>query len=88
MTKVKIYTSTYCGYCNAAKGILIQKGIEFVEIDLSKDHELRISLLEKHSWRTVPIITINDNLVGGYFELLALERKGELDKLLSRGTDD
>ncbi|MGB2692429.1 MAG: glutaredoxin 3 [Thermodesulfobacteriota bacterium] len=82
MTKIKIYTSTYCGYCNAAKGLLKNKGVEFMEIDLTSDHELRIKLVEKHKWRTVPIIIINDNLVGGYDELVALERKGELDQLL------
>ena len=82
MTKIEVYTSTYCGYCNAAKGLLKNKGVEFVEIDLTTDHELRIELVEKHNWRTVPIIIINDNLVGGYDELIALERKGELDQLL------
>jgi GrxC family glutaredoxin len=82
LTKIEIYTSTYCGYCNAAKGLLKNKGVEFMEIDLTSDHELRIKLVEKHKWRTVPIIIINDNLVGGYDELVALERKGELDQLL------
>ncbi|MEX0999819.1 MAG: glutaredoxin domain-containing protein [Thermodesulfobacteriota bacterium] len=82
MTKIEIYTSTYCGYCNAAKSFFKNKGAEFVEIDLTRDHELRMKLVEKHKWRTVPIIIINDNLVGGYEELIALERKGELDQLL------
>ncbi len=44
LTKVEIYTSTYCGYCNAAKGILKNTGVQFVEIDLSDNHELRIKL--------------------------------------------
>lgn len=82
MSKIKIYTSTYCGYCNAAKGLLKNKGVEFVEVDLTTDHELRIELVEKHNWRTVPMIIINDNLVGGYDELVALERTGELDQML------
>jgi len=82
LTKIEVYTSTYCGYCNAAKDLLKNKGVEFVEIDLTTDHELRIELVEKHNWRTVPIIIINDNLVGGYDELIALERKGQLDQLL------
>jgi len=88
LTKVEIYTSTYCGYCNAAKGILKNKGVEFVEIDLSSNHELRIKLHQKHNWRTVPIIVINDNLVGGYHDLVALDRKGELDRLLEIEIED
>lgn len=82
LTKVEVYTSTYCAYCHAAKGFLKNKGVEFMEIDLTSDHELRIELVEKHKWRTVPIIIINDNFIGGYDELVALERKGELDQLL------
>lgn len=82
LTKVEIYTSTYCAYCHAAKRLLAQKGVEYVEVDLSSDHELRISLVEKHNWRTVPIILINDELIGGYDELAELERNGELDGLL------
>lgn len=88
LSKVEIFTSTYCGYCNAAKGLLKNKGVEFVEVDLTSDHELRIALVEKHNWRTVPIIIINDNLVGGYDELVALERKGELDQLLEIDISD
>lgn len=83
MIKVEIYTSNYCGYCNAAKALLAKKGVEYREVNLSKDHELRIKLVEKHNWRTVPMILINDSLIGGYYELVALERRGELDQLLS-----
>ena len=88
LSKVKVYTSTYCPYCHAAKGLLSRKGVDYVEIDLSTDHELRIELVEKHNWRTVPIILINDELVGGYDELVELERKGELDRLLAIEIED
>ena len=86
MRKVEIYTSTFCGYCRAAKSLLIKKGVEYIEIDLASDPQLRVELVEKHKWRTVPIIVINDELVGGYFELLELEKKGALDELL--GSED
>jgi len=59
-----------------------------MEIDLSGDHELRIKLVEKHNWRTVPIILINDNLIGGYDQLVELERRGELDQLLLSEVED
>lgn len=88
MTKVEVYTSTYCAYCHAAKGFLQNKGIEYIEIDLTNNHELRIELVEKHSWRTVPIIIINGKLIGGYQELVALERQGELDELLTIEIED
>ncbi len=83
---MEIYTSIYCAYCNAAKGLLTKKGVEYIEVDLSSDPALRIELVQKHKWRTVPIIIINDELIGGYFELVDLEKKGVLDELL--GTED
>ncbi len=84
LTKVEIYTSTFCGYCRAAKSLLIKKGVEYVEVDLSSDPQLRVEIVEKHKWRTVPIIIINDELIGGYFELVDLEKKGILDGLLAK----
>ncbi len=88
MSKVEIYTSTYCAYCYAAKALLKKKGVEYTEVNLSKDRELRIKLVEKHNWRTVPMIVINENLIGGYEQLVELERRGELDQLLSVETKD
>jgi len=88
LIKVEIYTSNYCAYCNAAKALLNKKGVEYTEVNLSKDHELRIKLVEKHNWRTMPIILINDNLIGGYDQLVELERKGELDQLLAIEIED
>ncbi len=82
MNKIEIYVSKNCPYCHAAKALLNRKGEDFTEIDLTTNHELRLSMVEKYNWRTVPIILINDALIGGYDQLVELERKGELDKLL------
>jgi len=83
MNKVKIYTSTYCGYCTAAKALLDDKGIDYKEIDISQDHEQRRKVMEEFNWRTVPIIVINDRVIGGYRELKTLEIQNKLDSLLN-----
>lgn len=83
MAKVHLYTTLYCPYCRAAKNLLEQKGVEFEEIDLTYDLEQRKLLVEKHKWRTVPIIMINEELIGGYDQLVELERKNKLDELLN-----
>ena len=78
MKKIVVYTSTYCGFCDSAKRLLDQKGLKYEAIDLSKDPELRQKLSVENSWRTVPMIFIDDKFIGGFTELVALDSKGEL----------
>ena len=83
MTKVTMYTKTFCGYCMAVKRFLNNRGIEFEEINIRSDPELRREMLDRAQGRfTVPQIFIDDQAVGGYIELRALGRSGELDELL------
>jgi len=85
MAKVEIYTANYCPYCTKAKGLLERKGVEFTEIDVTKDADGRVKLVERAGGqRTVPQIFINDNLVeGGSDGLHALDAEGKLDELLN-----
>ncbi len=82
MSRVVIYTTTYCPYCRAAKALLDSKGVEYEEIDLTKDPTAKRRIMEEMGWRTVPIILINGNLIGGYDQLQGLEREGKLDEIL------
>lgn len=84
MANVTVYTTEYCPYCTRAKNLLKQKGVAFTEVNLEgKPDELQ-ALKERTKWRTVPQIFINDKLIGGFTELLALETSNELDKLLKQ----
>ncbi len=83
MNNVIIYTSTYCGYCFAAKLVFEKKGIDYKEINLSKNPSLRKEIMGKWNWRTVPLIIINDKFVGGFRELTSLESSNKLDKFLN-----
>jgi glutaredoxin 3 len=83
MSKVEIYTTGWCPYCNAAKALLDDKGVAYEEIDVS-DPQLRMDMIQRaHGRRTVPQIFIGDTHVGGYIEMAALERRGQLDPLLA-----
>ncbi|QMU55746.1 MAG: glutaredoxin [Candidatus Mycalebacterium zealandia] len=75
----KIYTTKTCPYCIASKSLLDSKGIEYEEIDLTQDSELRVSVSEQYNWRTVPLILKNGELIGGFNELEELARQGGLD---------
>ena len=80
--KVKIYTTTYCGYCDSAKRFFEQKNIAYEAIDITSNDDLRQKLSIKHNWRTVPMIFIGDEFVGGFQDLIKLESKGDLESKL------
>lgn len=80
---IRIYTTTYCGYCQAAKRLLSQRGIPFEEVDCTNDPDTRKWLVEQSGQRTVPQIFIGGVPVGGYSELSALDRGGKLAAILA-----
>lgn len=79
---VKMYTRRWCGYCTAAENLLDSKGVKYEQIDCTGDHDTRRWLLEVTGRSTVPQIFINGKPIGGYDDLRALDRRGELDRLL------
>ena len=82
MAKIEIYTTSVCPYCVAAKKLLNARDFKFEEINLSGEFEKLAELKNSTGLRTVPQIFINDQLIGGFNELSALDQSGELDKLL------
>lgn len=83
MAEIIIYTTPICPYCVRAKQLFKQKGLEWTEIDVSRDANERLALMERTKQRTVPQIFINGQHVGGCDDLYALERAGKLDALLA-----
>ena len=84
MAQVTIYSTTVCPYCVRAKQLLERKGVEYKEINLSKEApEVCIELMQRTNHRTVPQIFIDDQFIGGFDQLYALEREGKLDQLLA-----
>lgn len=82
MSNVKIYLTENCPYCIRAKKFLVQKKVAFTEIDLTNKPEELQALKNKTGWQTVPQIFINEKLIGGYTDMMALEDEGKLDTLL------
>lgn len=83
MAKIEIYTTPWCGYCARAKGLLDRKGATYQEMDVMEDAAKRAEMRERSHRTSVPQIFINGTHVGGSDELAALERAGELDRLLA-----
>ena len=72
-----------CPYCDKAKALLQSKELEYKEIYVGDDPDLMMEMIDKaNGRRSVPQIFIKDNHVGGFDDLYAIDKSGELDKLL------
>jgi glutaredoxin 3 len=78
---IRIYTTHWCGYCVRARALLDSKGLLYEEINLDEDPHFRQTLMDLTGGWTVPQIVIDGRPIGGYAELYALERSGQLDPL-------
>ena len=85
MTEVVIYTRNLCGYCYAAKNLLSNKGVKFVEHNGTFDSKIRKEMISRSGRATFPQIFISGKHVGDCDELHTLQDAGELDKLLAAG---
>jgi glutaredoxin 3 len=81
MARIRMYSTTWCGYCVRAKALLERRGLAYEEIVMDDDPAFRQKLLELTGRWTVPQIFIDDVPIGGYTELWCLERDGKLDAL-------
>lgn len=75
---VIVYTTRVCPYCIAAKRLLSQRGISYEEVDVSADDAKRAWLADVTGRRTVPQIFIDGEAIGGYDDLVVLDRAGRL----------
>ena len=83
MNAVKVFVTTYCPFCDAAKRYLEKKGVPFETIDVTDDAERRQWLVETTGRRTVPQLFVGPHAIGGYTDLCALDKEGKLLPMLS-----
>tara|TARA_B100001750_G_C15295370_1_gene489493 strand:- start:394 stop:645 length:252 start_codon:yes stop_codon:yes gene_type:complete len=79
---IKIYSSNWCSYCNAAKNLLKELNISFEEINIEENNISREDLLKLSGGYTVPQICINEKFIGGYTELQNLYQNNKLMDLI------
>ncbi len=83
MSSITVYTTEPCGYCRAAKGLLSARGLDFTEVNLSKDTEGRAELVSRTGMMTFPQILVGGKLLGGFHETKAAIESGRLQELLA-----
>ena len=85
MADVVIYRTEFCPYCDMAERLFDDMGVEYEEIDVTHDAEVRKKMVERAGGKkTVPQIFIGGKSVGGYDDVHAMRQSGELDELLGR----
>ena len=80
---VRIYTTRWCGYCHAAVRLLDRKQVIYENIDVTQDDKTRVWLHQATGRTSVPQVFINEQAVGGYTDIKALDDRGELDRMLA-----
>jgi glutaredoxin 3 len=64
--KAKVYSTPTCPYCTMAKAFLEEKGVEYEDIDVSKDPEAARQITEKSGQMGVPQIVIGEKIIVGF----------------------
>lgn len=83
---ITMYSTAVCPYCIRAEGFLKAKGVTAIaKVRVDLDPARRAEMMEKTGRRTVPQIYVGDTHVGGFDDLVALDRAGKLDPLLQGG---
>ena len=83
MTNVTIYTGPYCNYCDAAKRLLTRNNISYREINVAEVDGAKDEMIMKaNGKKTIPQIFFNDEHIGGYDEVRALEKEKKLQDLV------
>jgi glutaredoxin 3 len=80
--RVRVFSTTHCGWCRRAEDLLDRNDIPFEVIDVTADPAARAALVaESGGWHTVPVIFIDDRPIGGYQELARMMATGALNHL-------
>jgi glutaredoxin 3 len=82
MSDITIYTTEPCSFCTRVKGLLKARGVEFAEVNLSKDPEGRMELAKRTGMMSFPQVIVGGELLGGFSEIQAAAESGHLDELL------
>ena len=78
-----MYTGPFCNYCEAAKRLLVRNNAKYNEIDISKvDGAMDEMIKKSNGKRTIPQIFFDEEHIGGYDEVRALEKENKLQDLL------
>ncbi len=81
---VLMYSTATCPYCVRAEQLLRAKGVaDIAKVRVDLEPARRAEMMQKTGRRTVPQIYIGGVHVGGYDDLVVLDRAGKLKSLIA-----
>ena len=84
MAAVLMYSTASCPFCTLAERLLRARGVtDIAKVRIDLEPARRAEMVERTGRRTVPQIYIGERHVGGYDDLVVLDRAGELAPLLA-----
>ena len=78
MSLIKIYTTNWCPYCKMAKRYFDEQEMSYEEINIEEKGMSREELQKVTGGMSVPQIVIDEEVIGGYDNLMAMASAGEL----------
>jgi glutaredoxin 3 len=83
MAQITVYTTEPCSFCKRVKGLLKSRGLDYTEVNLSKDPEGRAQLVQRTGMMSFPQVVVGERLLGGFSETLSAAESGQLDDLVA-----
>jgi len=83
MAPIVLYGTKFCPFCIAARLLLNAKGVDFQDISVDNNRNLRVQIAERSGRNTVPQIWVGERHIGGYTDLQKLALSDDLDRLLN-----
>jgi glutaredoxin 3 len=87
MSHIVLYGTRFCPFCVAARRLLSAKGVDYQDISVDQDPELKVRVMAKSGRNTVPQIWFGTVHIGGFNELQDLDRTGNLESALQAGLE-
>ncbi len=71
-----------CGFSATVVNLLNSYDVQFADVNVLEDPEIRIKLSEHSNWPTIPQLFINGQLIGGCDIAMELHNNGQLKEIL------
>jgi len=73
-----------CGFSSRVAGVLNFMGVEFADVNVLSDDEIRQGIKDYSDWPTIPQLYVKGEFVGGCDIITEMTLSGELDQLLEK----
>ena len=73
-----------CGFSSRVAGVLNYMGVDYADVNVLADEEIRQGIKEFSDWPTIPQLYVKGEFVGGCDIITEMTLSGELDTLLAR----